>query len=259
MQYLTRKKIKDVFSKDLALLFDFDGVLSAIAPTPEDAFLLERNKRILEELCDILPVAIITGRDTDVIKGKVGLNKIFYVASHGLEWEEDGVRYFKEIPREMKDGIEQAKKMIKPLLERYPGMIFENKPFSFGVHYRIMNSKLINSFKKEVLNILNPIVKSNNLKLDHNKKTFELRPNMSFDKGSAVIFTLSYFQKKYNKTFKPLYVGDALTDEDAFLAVNSKNGLSVRVRPKKDSVAKYYFKSRKEVDGFLSFLVELFK
>lgn len=238
------------------LLFDFDGVLSAIAPTPDEAFISKINIALLKRCADRFPTAIITGRTLEDIKKKVGLDGLLYIASHGLEWEEKGKYHTKPIPKKTIEAINSAKQKLKLLVGRYPGMIFENKVFMFGVHYRVMNPRLVNKFKKEVMEIFKPILKNNKLRLDHDKKTFELRPDVDWDKGDGALFAEEYFNKKAGKKLMPIYIGDSTTDEDAFRALN--NGITIRVRPKKGSVARYYFKSRKEVDQFLKWLAENF-
>ena len=237
------------------LLLDFDGVLSAIAPTPDEAFISEENTKLLRKCAARFPTAIITGRELVDIKKKINIKSLFYVASHGLEWEEDGKYHVKSIPKETIEAINLAKEKIKPLINRYPGMIFEDKPFVFAAHYRIMNPLLVVRFKREVKKILEPILKKNKLRLDHNLKTFELRPEIGWDKGDSALFAEKHFNKKAGKNFMPIYIGDSLTDEDAFHAL--KNGITIRVRKSKKSAAKWYLRNPKEVSLFLKWLLTL--
>lgn len=237
------------------LLLDFDGVLSEIAPTPDEAILSDGNRELLKHCNQLFPVAVITGRTLAEIKKKVKVEGLLYIASHGLEWEEDGKYHVKQIPKKIIDAVNLAKQKISPLLSHYPGMVFEDKSFMLGVHYRIMNPSIVGRFKSEIRRLLNPILERGWLRLDHNKKTFELRPDINWDKGDSALFAENYFKRKTGKKFASIYIGDGLTDEDAFRAL--KNGITIRVRPKKVSAAKYYFKSRKQVDEFLRWLVML--
>ena len=104
--------------------------------------------------------------------------------------------------------------------------------------------------------ILKPIVKKHKLRLDHNLMTFELRPEIDWDKGDSVLFTQEYFNKKTGKNFMPIYIGDGLTDEDAFIALK-KDGITIRIGKNNDSVAKWYMKDQKEVGLFLKWLLSL--
>ena len=46
---------------------------------------------------------------------KINLKDVLYIASHGLEWEENDKYHVKPIPEEMIDAINLAKEKIKPL------------------------------------------------------------------------------------------------------------------------------------------------
>ena len=235
-----------------ALLLDFDGVLSAIAPTPAEAFISEENKKLVKACAERFPVAVITGRKLTEIKEKIGITGLLFVASHGLEWEENGKHHIKPIPKETIEAINLAKEKIRPLMSSYPGMIYEDKSFMFAVHYRIMNKELVDAFIKEITSILEPIVKQHKLRLDHNLMTFELRPEINWDKGDSVLFAKEYFQKKGKRKEKPIpiYIGDSDTDEDAFVALK-ENGITIRVGKTKKSSAKWYMSDQKEVGVFL--------
>ncbi|MEK7539388.1 MAG: trehalose-phosphatase [Patescibacteria group bacterium] len=252
------QKIKKLIEKKggAVLLLDFDGVLSAIAPTPDEAFISDENTALLKECAKRFPVAIITGRELSDIKKKMNIKGLSYIASHGLEWEEDEKYHIKPIPKETIKTINSAKQKIKSLISCYPGMIFEDKSFMLAIHYRIMNPNLVSKFKREIKKILKPILKNNKLRLDHNLKTFELRPEIDWDKGDSVLWAEEHFNKKTGKNFRPIYIGDSLTDEDAFTALK-KDGITIRVGEKKKSAARWYLRDQKEVSLFLKWLLSL--
>jgi len=236
------------------LLLDFDGVLSAIAKTPDEAFISNENIELVKKCVELFPVAVITGRTLEDIKKKMDIKDLFYIASHGLEWEEEGKYHVKPIPKETIAAINSAKERIRPLVSRYPGMILEDKSFMFALHYRIMKPELIDAFIKEATSILEPIVEQNNLRLDHNMKTFELRPDINWDKGDSAIFAEKYFNKKVGGKFIPIYIGDSLTDEDAFKAIR-EHGITIRIGENKESAAEWYMEDQREVALFLKWLL----
>ncbi|MBI3305812.1 trehalose-phosphatase [Candidatus Nomurabacteria bacterium] len=241
-----------------ALLFDFDGVLSAIAPTPEDAIITDEYAGLLKKCAAKMPVAIITGRRMYDIKKKIDTKSVLYLAGHGLEWEEDGKDHVKEIPKETMEAIRLAEEKVKPLLERYPGMILENKSFTIAVHYRLMKPELAPVFIEEVESILRPFAKDHKLRLDHSIKTFELRPEVGWDKGDSVLFATEHFQERTGKNSAPIYIGDSQTDEDAFAALE-KSGITIRINSSENenikSAAKWYMKNQKEVGQFMKWLL----
>ena len=242
------------------LLFDFDGVLSAIAPTPDDAFISKEVSALLLECASRFPVAIITGRTMADIKKKINEKNIFYIATHGLEWEEDGQNHAKEIPKETLEAIGIAKEKIKPLLARYPSMIMEDKASTFTAHYRTLSPELVESFIQEVNSILRPIAEEYKLRLDHSTKAFELRPEINWDKGDSALFAEQHLNQKISKKFVPIYLGDSDTDEDAFKALE-KNGIGIRVNSKenehKKSAAKWFMKDQSEITLFLKWILSI--
>ena len=86
----------------------------------------------------------------------------------------------------------------------------------------------------------------------HGKKVIEVRPS-GINKGRAL---RSLFAESVQPLL-PVYVGDDVTDEDAFRAVNTR-GISILVAdPPHPSTAQYYLHDSDEVLAFLSQLGSL--
>ena len=71
----------------LALLLDYDGTLSPLAPHPDLAVIPPETKKVLERLArmpDVF-VAVISGRGVYNVKEMVGIEGITYAGNHGLE------------------------------------------------------------------------------------------------------------------------------------------------------------------------------
>ena len=71
------------------------------------------------------------------------------------------------------------------------------------------------------------IAKHSDLRKSGGKKVFELRPDIDWDKGWAVRWTLGALGLPTDETM-PVYIGDDLTDEDAFTEL-AKDGLTIVV------------------------------
>lgn len=54
------------------------------------------------------------------------------------------------------------------------------------------------------------------LRLNHGRKVFEIRPTIKWDKGNAVEFLLESLGYNESSDVLPIYIGDDRTDEDAF-------------------------------------------
>lgn len=72
---------------NLALLLDYDGTLSPIAPRPELANLPDTNRDLLQTIISQpnVVVAIISGRGIESAKDKVGFDNFIYAGNHGYE------------------------------------------------------------------------------------------------------------------------------------------------------------------------------
>jgi trehalose-phosphatase len=233
------------------LLLDFDGVLSRIVKNPNMAGMTAETSKILRSCAEKYDIAIISGRTLDSLKKRVDV-KAFYVGNHGLEWEIYGKREFHKLSSDDENAVAEAKEAIKQILVNYDGVLYEDKPHVLGLNYRAVPRERVAAFKKDVRKMLQPFVLDRHLRLEHNKKTYELRPAESRNKGDSVKLALKHFRVGSRI---PIYIGDGLTDEDAFKVL--KDGITIRVRPNKGSFAKYFLKSRNGVDRFLEQLAAL--
>jgi trehalose-phosphatase len=200
-------------------------------------------------------VAIVTGRDLKTIKQKVGLKDISYGASHGLEWEVFGKSGELEIEKSILEKINCIKDKIFLLKKHYKDLIVEEKKFSFAFHYQLLDTEQKFLVKNEAENILLNFSKDQDLKIFRDRETIEILPNSKMNKGDISKKILDILEEKTGKIFLPIYIGDGLTDEDAFRIF--KGGITIRVGYMKNSNAKYYFRDREGVDFFLKKLVNI--
>jgi trehalose-phosphatase len=237
------------------LMFDFDGTLSQIAKTPKKAYLKESTKSLLKKLGEHFYVAVISGRALFDIKSKVGISNLIYAGNHGLQWQIGEKIKTIKFDAKIRKRLLLIKKTFKKLLSSYPGAFVEDKYFTLSVHYRLLDKKICSRFIKDAAKIISPIKKNNTFLVVRAKKTIEIRPKINWDKGSFAGFLVKQLEKKNNCSFLPIYVGDDVTDEDAFTALK-KNGITVRVGKRAKSSAQYYIKSQKQVDKFFAWLLD---
>ena len=62
----------------LAVFLDYDGTLTPIVSHPEDAWLPDSMRQTLQSLAARVPVAILSGRDLDDVRGRVLVDGIVY-------------------------------------------------------------------------------------------------------------------------------------------------------------------------------------
>ena len=77
--------IAEAGGKRPVVFLDYDGTLTPIVGHPEDAWLPESMRQTLRSLASHLPVAILSGRDLDDVRGRVLVDGIVYAGSHGFD------------------------------------------------------------------------------------------------------------------------------------------------------------------------------
>ena len=236
------------------LMLDFDGTLSALAKTPAQAFLAEKNKMVLQLISRLAPVAIVTGRSLKDIKHKVGLKKNIYAGNHGLEWQIGKRKNRVSEPSGAKKLLNAAKRSFKKIEKNYPGVLLEDKHLSLAIHFRNLDPILVPGLKRDINTIIKMINIFGTPQILLSKKVIELRPKSNWNKGKFALFIQEYLQNKLGIKFTPIYLGDDTTDEDVFSALRQK--ITIRVGQSKISQAKYYLKNVRQVEKFLDWLLK---
>lgn len=232
------KKLTGIF-----FMFDFDGTLSPIVKHPKDSILPLNIKKWLRQLLKKknVKIAIITGRSLIDIKNRTKISGVFFAANHGLEISYNN-NFLLCLGKKFKKHILSLSQKLDKELRQIPNVYIENKLLSASVHYRMVPKKYHKALERLVRSIAQPYLNKFNLQLSSGKKVFEIRPSNFWNKGMAVEWLL----KKYGQGHIPVYVGDDITDEDAFKNL-SKNGITVRIGNKSASHAKYFIKHISEL------------
>ena len=127
------------------------------------------------------------------------------------------------------------------------GALIEDKKFSIALHYRLVAEDNVRRMEQAVDRA---VAENPQLRKDHGKKIFELRPHLEWDKGKAVLWLLEALELD-SADVVPLYVGDDVTDEDAF-AVLRDRGLGVLVAESpRETHASMSLRDTNEVGEFL--------
>ncbi|PIP19379.1 MAG: trehalose-phosphatase [Candidatus Omnitrophica bacterium CG08_land_8_20_14_0_20_41_16] len=262
MNYLFTQfsRIKELLrDKFILLLLDYDGTLTPIVETPEKAVISKKAKELLQKLSKNhnCKLAIISGRSLKDIKNIVGIKDIIYAGNHGLEIEGPEIKFRTPVSPRSKEVIGNVYKRITNKLSRIKGVLIEDKGLAISAHYRRVNNKDVPEFKRIFGEITAPFVIRDKIKITKGKKVFEIKPPVKWTKGSAALWFLARqkFALGEDNVF-PVYIGDDITDEDAFRALKNK-GLTIFVGEPVDSAADYYVKNTKEAIKFLKQILKL--
>lgn len=207
------------------VLLDFDGTLAPIAPRPEEAVLPPATRAVLEELGMRWQTAIISGRSLAGLRETIGLEDLIYVGNHGLEIEgpaDSGIR--RNLGEDFLPDVAAAGAELEQALGGLDGALVENKRYSLSVHYRLVAPEQV---QKVAAAVDAAIASHPRLAKRLGKKVFELRPRLDWDKGKAVRWLLQVIDPDGTGVL-PVYLGDDVTDEDAFREL-ADDGIGVLV------------------------------
>lgn len=249
-----RGEIERLFKKRFILiLLDFDGTLSTISQEPSKAIITKATKELLRRLSGILfyKLAIISGRSLEDIQKKVGLADIIYVGNHGLELKGPKIKFTAPISAKYRVVLKQIKDELRKNLSGIKGFLLEDKGLSLSLHYRLVKNDDLPRLKTIFHEATATYLAKGKIKKKNGKKVFEIAPPIDWDKGKVALWLIArqQFREGQNKVL-PIYIGDDVTDEDAFRALRGR-GLTVFVGKPKRSYAQYYLKNPKEVIKFL--------
>lgn len=232
-----------------AVFLDYDGTLSAIVPDPDSAHLIDGAAATLARLVQRCPVAILSGRDLADIRDRVGVPGVWYAGSHGFESiAPDGSYRQNDEAAAAVPVLEKAAAQLREKLAHIEGTRVEHKRFAVAVHYRDVAPENIG----EVVASTHGVGQRGHLRVTNGRKVVELRPEVDWNKGT----TLSWIGRQIGQSEKvlPIFIGDDLTDEDAFDAVKT-DGIGILVRHTEDgdrrSAARFTLENPDQVREFL--------
>ncbi|MFW6126472.1 MAG: trehalose-phosphatase, partial [Chloroflexota bacterium] len=237
-----------------AIFLDYDGTLTPIVDDPDEATLSEQGRAVLERLSDHYTVAVISGRDLQDVRDKVGLPEIVYAGSHGFDIVGPGGRYRDQQRGErFLPALDRAERQLEEDLSDIAGARVERKQFSIAVHYRMVEDDQVAAVEERVDRVA---AQESGLRKSHGKKVFELGPDVDWDKGKAVLWLLETLYMDGWKTV-PLFIGDDLTDENAFRAIRGWGVTIVVGVGERETAAEYCLCDTGEVLQLLEGLVPL--
>jgi trehalose-phosphatase len=236
------------------VFLDYDGTLTPIVDDPSEARLPSETRDALRRLADLCTLAVVSGRDRKDVQELVGLDDLYYAGSHGFDVRGPGGSQERK-GDEYVPTLREAGHRLESLTEDLDGVQVERKRYAVAVHFRNAGPGLEPTVRARVERVRDSLP---DLRMTGGKMIFELRPDLEWDKGRAILHLQEIF-RKVGEDGPPLYVGDDLTDEDAFRALEG-SGIGVVVRGEEDdrpTEADYSLAGPGQVRTFLEEMIEL--
>ena len=196
------------------LMTDVDGTISKTAPTPEEAEVSPLCRQYLSILSKhLVLVAAISGRRATEVKNMVRIDGLVYIGNHGLErWTHGNLELTKDVKGYSK-VIKAVINELTPLLT-LPGIRFENKGITATIHYRLCSNHEL--ARRDILVALEKSTQAKSLQIMHGKMSINLLPPVGVNKGTVVLQLIQEYNLQGG-----IYLGDDLTDIDAFRAIRA--------------------------------------
>jgi len=205
-----------------ALFLDVDGTLVDFAPRPDgvviDGPLLELLKDLEAGLGGAL--ALVSGRSLDDLSGLFGSCRFAMAGIHGAEWRlggETGALLACDSPDCLRLALELGR-----LRTGLPDILIENKRQALALHWRSASQRRARVVAEATAAAarLGP-----GFRLLRGRRVVEILPAAAGKAGAIQRFMAS---PPFAGAL-PVFVGDDVTDESGFAAVNRLGGRSIRV------------------------------
>lgn len=204
-----------------ALVLDIDGTIIDIAPTPESVIVPESLKLSLSRVSERLggALALSSGRTIAAIDELFAPLKFVAAGCHGAELRLDP---HGEVRRYAAPLTSAEKAAFADVAKLDPRIRTEDKVYTFAIHYRRV---------PELENTLFAMVETRvhemdgNLEVMSGKAVIEIK-EPGFNKGTGLhhIMDAAPFGGR-----RPVFLGDDVTDEDAFAVLPEFSGLGISV------------------------------
>ncbi len=204
-----------------ALVLDIDGTIIDIAPTPESVIVPESLKLSLSRLCETLggALALSSGRTIAAIDELFAPLKFVAAGCHGAELRLDPHTPLQHCAAPLSSA---EKAVFAEIGKLDPRIRTEDKVYTFAIHYRSAPE-----LEDTLFAMVNTRVHEleSNLEVMSGKAVIEIK-EPGFNKGTGLrrIMEIAPFAGR-----RPVFLGDDVTDEDAFAVLPEFSGLGISV------------------------------
>jgi trehalose 6-phosphate phosphatase len=203
------------------IFLDFDGTLVEIEDRPDDVRIEAATLQLIEKLRDKVgrALALVTGRDIHVIDRLLYPLVLPVAGVHGLQRRDASGRLHSPVIDQ--SIVESIAAQVEAAFLSEPGVVIERKTGAVAIHFRLRPD-----FEKQCHALARKITRDRpDLHMIQGKMVCEIRLHGN-DKGGVIA---TFLEERPFKGKKPIFVGDDATDEPGFVAVNARDGVSIKI------------------------------
>jgi len=205
-----------------AVLLDVDGTLLDIAATPPTVEVPGRLREALRSICARTDgaTAFVSGRPLAELDRLFAPLRLAAVAGHGAELRVTG----KAEPHRYDTPIgNDLRRQLIAFARAHDGIILEDKGYSLALHYRLAPERAAEVH--EVVAAACAPYPPDSIEVLMGKAVVEVK-SIAFNKGTGVRELMKYppFRGR-----RPIFIGDDVTDEQAFAVLPEFDGLGFSV------------------------------
>lgn len=205
-----------------ALFLDFDGTLVDIVERPDAVAVDPALPKVLTDLQHRLggALAIVSGRPIAFLDGHFVPHAFDIAGLHGLEQRIAG--QLSGCDPEEHPALREMVGRLNAVVADKEGVLIEDKGCSVAIHWRLAPHE-----KDFALAAAHAAIEAlgADYRVQHGKAVAEILPAAA---GKGKVIERFLHEPPY-KGRRPIFIGDDLTDENGFEAVNAHGGLSVRI------------------------------
>ena len=230
------------------LMVDYDGTLAPFHVQPERAVPYPEVASVLRRIveCGGTRIVVVSGRPADEVPALLGLSERPEIwGSHG--WERlmpDGRRVAERPKADAQKALDGAAHAVQSAMPE--GSRLERKLASIALHWRGLAPQVAETLRSRTIELWEPIAREGAVETLSFDGGLELR-TIGCNKQYAVKAVLSETAPETAIA----YLGDDITDEDAFRAVKLR-GIGVLVRPEfRETAADVWLRPPQELVEFM--------
>ncbi len=236
-------------SDDWALFLDVDGTLIEIAEAPDEVSVDPEMIGVLARLDDRFDgaLALVSGRELATLDRLFRPLRLTAAGLHGLERRTPRGEIQK--PNGTAAQLDRVRRELHAFAAGDAGLLVEDKGLTVALHFR--RSPACAGDVRDLADRLGAEI-GGALILQRGKMVIEFRPPGP-NKGDVAE---QFMAEPPFAGRVPVFIGDDVTDEDGFAAVNRLHGHSIRIGPKEPTAARWHIASVAELRDWLAALAD---